>query len=371
VSGPLPFAEARRLIVKVGSALLAGEGGAVRRDWAASLATEIADRVAGGQRVVLVSSGAIALGAAALGLPGGGRRDLESAQAAAAVGQIALAALWSELFAAHGLRAAQLLLTLGDLEDRRRFLNAAATIDRLLGLVVVPVVNENDTVATAEIRFGDNDRLAARVGVAAGAEAVLLLSNVDGLMTADPARDPAATRIAEVRAIDEVAALAGGARGPGTGGMAAKLAAARIAVASGIWLGIADGRVDRPLSRFLGGGVGTVFVPQPGSVGRARAWLVTVSEPAGRVTIDAGAAAALAGGASLLAAGVTAVDGGFDRADVVEVLAPGGRPIARGLSAYRADSLRRIMGLRSDEHAAALGHEPRSAVIHRDQMVLL
>lgn len=359
-----------RLIVKVGSALLVDGDGHVRHDWLASLVADLAACIAAGQQVAVVSSGAIALGARRLGLAKGGRASLEDAQAAAATGQIALAGAWAALIGEHGLTAAQMLVTLDDLEDRRRYLNAAATLDRLLGLRVVPVINENDSVATAEIRFGDNDRLAARVAVAARASGVILLSDVDGLHTADPARDALATRIAEVATIDariEAMASDGSGSGLGSGGMASKIAAARIATQGGAALMIASGLTDHPLARALAGGVGTVFA----AVTRPRprlAWLAGRARVRGTIHVDAGAAAAIARGASLLPAGIVRVDGGFVRGDLVAIAGPAG-DVARGLSEYDAVEVARIAGAPRDAVAALLGHTPRSAVVHRDQMV--
>lgn len=365
--GPCP-----RLVVKIGSSLLVGDDGAVRRDWLAGVLADIAERRAAGQRVAIVTSGAIALGAKRLGLPKRGRASLEDAQAAAATGQIMLASCYAELLGMHDIQAAQILLTLGDLEDRRRYLNVAATLDRLLTLGVVPVLNENDSVATAEIRFGDNDRLAARAGQAAGAAAVILLSDIDGLYSGDPRRDSGATLIPTVEAVGvdiEAMASADSGSGIGTGGMAAKLAAAKIALAAGIHLAIVDGRVDRPLARFAATGHGTVFVA--GSGARARkAWLAGRLTVAGRIMVDAGAVAALATGRSLLAAGATSIDGRFERGDVVEVVGPGGA-VARGLVAYDASDAALIVGQRNDAQAALLGYAPRAALIHRDHLVLL
>ena len=371
---PFTPAACPRLVVKIGSSLLVA-GGEVRRGWLASVAADIADRRREGQAVVVVTSGAIALGARRLGLAKGGRASLDDAQAAAATGQIVLAAAYAELLEAHGLQAAQMLLTLGDLEDRRRYLNVAATLDRLLSLGAVPVVNENDSVATSEIRFGDNDRLAARVASAGAATGVILLSDVAGLYTADPRADPAARLIPQVTTIDAgIEAMAGGALGSakggvGTGGMAAKVAAARIATAAGIPLAIADGRGNHPLAAFADTGRGTVFAAAAAAPAR-KAWLVARATVAGRVSIDAGAARALAGGASLLAAGVTGVAGGFARGDLVEVIGPAG-PVARGLIAYDAADAARIAGTRGEAQAAILGYAPRAALIHRDQLVLL
>lgn len=364
-----PFASARRMVVKLGSSLLVANDGAPRRDWLAGLVAELAEARAQGRELVLVSSGAIALGSRRLGLAKGGRGTLEDAQAAASVGQIALAGLYAELFAAHGLAAAQLLLTLDDLEDRRRHMNAAATLDRLLALGAVPVVNENDSVATGEIRFGDNDRLAARVALACGAGALVLFSEVAGLFTADPGRDPEARLIETVDDAGAVEADTRGGSGMGTGGMAAKLVAARIASRGGVAVAIADGRGDRPLARLLETGAGTVF-PASGNTSARKSWLLGCAGVAGRVTVDAGAANALRGGASLLAAGVVRIEGAFGRGEVVEVAEPDGMTIARGLVAYGAEDARRIAGHRSDAHAAILGQPPRSALIHRDHLVL-
>lgn len=366
-----PFAQAPRLIVKVGSSLLVADDGAPRREWLDSLAADIAAAHARGQRIVLVSSGAIALGARLLDLPAGGRASLEDAQAAASVGQITLAGLYAELFAARGLTAAQLLLTLDDLEDRRRFLNASATLDRLLTLGCVPVINENDSVATGEIRFGDNDRLAARVAIAAHAPAVLLLSDVDGLYTANPASAPGATLIETVPDLAALDADTRGASATGTGGMAAKLVAARLAAATGTWLAIAGGRAAHPLARFLESGRGTLFPPPATAPARAKSWLHARARAQGRLHVDPGAATALAGGASLLAAGLVRVEGQFSRGDVVEIVAPDGRAIARGLAAYDAAEAARIAGTRTAAQSALLGYAPRTAVVHRDHLVLL
>ncbi|WP_298689241.1 glutamate 5-kinase [uncultured Sphingomonas sp.] len=362
-----------RLVVKIGSALLVDPDGAVRRDWLAGVVADLAARHRAGQKLIVVSSGAIALGARRLRLPAGGRACLEDAQAAAATGQIALSHLWAELLGSEGLTAAQMLLTLDDLEDRRRYLNVSATVARLLALGVVPVVNENDTVATEEIRFGDNDRLAARVAQAAGAGGVILLSDVDGLYTANPGSDPHAKLIDEVATLDDgIMAMADGGSdsGMGSGGMLAKLQAARIAHAAGAHLAIVGGRRDHPLAAFAADGRGTIF-PAAGGSGARKAWLAGRLTAHGRVVIDAGATSALAGGASLLAAGAAAVEGGFARGDVIDIVGPEGRVVARGLSEYDATDAQRIAGRRSAEHATILGYAPRSALVHRDHMVLL
>ncbi|MBA4047182.1 MAG: glutamate 5-kinase [Sphingomonas sp.] len=360
-----------RLIVKIGSSLLVDDTGALRSDWLATLAADIAARVRDGQQVAIVSSGAIALGARRLGLAKGGRATLEDAQAAAATGQVALAQGWATALAAQGLTAAQMLLTLDDLEDRRRYLNAAATLGRLLALGVVPVINENDSVATEEIRFGDNDRLAARVAQAAGAQAVILLSDVDGLYDRHPA-DPAAVLIERVAAITPaIAAMAGGAEsGVGTGGMAAKIAAARIATAAGITMVIASGRCDHPLARLSTGGRATIFTADAAPPAR-KAWIGGGLTARGEVRIDAGAVAALASGKSLLPAGATAVSGAFSRGDLIVIVGPDDRPVARGLSEYDAADTARIIGRRSDELGDILGHAPRTCLVHRNHMAML
>jgi len=365
-----------RVIVKVGSSLLVGKEG-LRRVWLKSLVGEIADAKARGQEVIVVSSGAIALGAAKLGLAKGGRGDLADAQAAAAVGQIALSGLWAELLAGHGLTAAQLLLTLEDLEDRRRYLNATATLTRLLDAGAVPVINENDSVATQEIRFGDNDRLAARVAQAARASAVLLLSDVDGLYDRNP-KDPAAKLQGVVRGVSaEVHAMAdgGSASGMGSGGMTSKLQAAEIAERAGIALAIINGTDVAPLARALSGeGRGTLFLSRivRGQKARARkAWLGGRLRLKGALVVDAGAAKALASGSSLLAAGVTAVEGSFVRGDAIAIRDAGGIVLAHGLSEYDAGECTRLTGQHSREHEAILGYAPRPAVVHRDQLVLL
>jgi glutamate 5-kinase len=362
-----------RLVVKIGSSLLVDAVGAVRTQWLAGVVADLAERRAAGQQIVIVSSGAIALGARRLGLEKGGRASLEDAQAAAAVGQVALAGVWEKLLAEQDLTAAQVLLTLGDLEDRRRYLNVSATIARLLDLGAVPVLNENDTVATTEIRFGDNDRLAARAAQAAGASGVILLSDVDGLYTANPATDQNAKRIPIVKALTpEILAMATGETrsGMGSGGMAAKLLAARMAGAAGIALAICDGRVERPLTHFVTHCGGTLFLPPRAAKGR-KAWLAGRITVAGSVTVDAGAVAALKRGASLLAAGVAHVDGKFRRGDVVAIIGPDGEALGRGLAGYDAEDACKIMGLRNEAQGPVLGYAPRAALVHADHLVLI
>ena len=368
-----PPVATRRIVIKVGSALLVAPDGSVRRDWLTSLVDEIAARRAAGQEIIVVSSGAIALGARRLSLAKGGRATLEDAQAAAAVGQIALSQVWADLLAAHDIPAAQMLVTLGDLEDRRRYLNASATLDRLAGLGVVPVVNENDSVATEEIRFGDNDRLAARIGQAAGADAVVLLSDIDGLYTANPHSNPDATLIPLVEKIDPaILAMGDGnsASGMGSGGMISKLQAAQIATGAGAHLAIISGRVDAPLGHWHSSGRGTLFRASAKRGGR-KGWLAGRLTVKGKLSVDAGAADALRKGRSLLPAGVTATSGSYARGDVIDIAGPDGAIVARGLAQYDSQDAERIIGKRSDEAAALLGGTPRAAMVHRSYMVLL
>ncbi len=360
-----------RLVVKVGSSLLVGPQG-VRRGWLEGLVAEIAAARARGQDIIIVSSGAIALGAARLSLDKGGRGSLADAQAAAAVGQIALSGLWAQLLGQHGLTAAQLLLTLDDLEDRRRYLNATATLTRLLDAGAVPVINENDSVATQEIRFGDNDRLAARVAQAAQASAVLLLSDVDGLYDRNPA-DPGAVLLPQVHGVTaEIHAMAtgGSSSGMGSGGMTSKLQAAEIAELAGIALVIANGTHDAPIARMIDQNIGTLFLPRR-KAGARKAWLGGRLRLKGAVTIDAGAARALAKASSLLAAGIIGVEGEFQRGDAIAIRNDAGTTLAHGLSEYDAIECARLMGRQSSEQAEILGYAPRSAVVHRDQLVLL
>ena len=364
-----------RLVVKVGSALLV-DGHGPRRAWIEALVGEIAAARKRGQDVIVVSSGAIALGARTLKLDKGGRGSLADAQAAAAVGQIALSGLWAELLGQHGLTAAQLLLTLEDLEDRRRYLNATATLTRLLDAGAVPVINENDSVATQEIRFGDNDRLAARVAQAARASAVLLLSDVDGLYDRNPS-DPEAQLLPVIHGVTaEIHAMAdgGSASGLGSGGMTSKLQAAEIAELAGIALVIGNGTKASPIERVTEKGIGTLFLPREGRGRKSRArkaWLGGRLRLKGSLVVDSGAAKALLGGASLLAKGITAVDGEFARGDAVAIRTADGTTLAHGLSEYDAAECVRLIGTHSSEHADLLGYAPRSAIVHRDQLVLL
>jgi glutamate 5-kinase len=364
--------ESRRLVVKVGSALLVdARTGRLNRAWLETLADDLARAARRGQQVIVVSSGAIAMGRRHLGLKPQ-RLRLDESQAAAAVGQIRLAHAWQEVLEARGLAVAQLLLTFEDTEERKRYLNARATVNTLLGLGAVPVINENDTVATAEIRFGDNDRLAARVAQMASAECLVLLSDVDGLYTADPGKRPEATFIPEVRELSAaVEAMAGGpSSGVGTGGMATKIAAAHIALAAGCSLCVASGRRPHPLRAIEDGERCTWFVPGATPVAVRKQWIAGTLKPRGRLVVDAGAALALGRGKSLLPAGVVRVTGRFDRGDAVSIMA-GDVEIARGLVAYSSKDGQRIAGRRSAEIEALLGYRGREEIVHRDDLVML
>ncbi|MEP9399699.1 glutamate 5-kinase [Mesorhizobium sp. KR2-14] len=361
----------RRITVKIGSALLVDRSAGLKRDWLASISDDIAALAAGGAEVLVVSSGAIALGRTILGL---GKRalKLEESQAAAAAGQIALAGAWSDELGRNGLKSGQVLVTLGDTEERRRYLNARATISTLLKMKAVPVINENDTVATSEIRYGDNDRLAARVATMMGADLLVLLSDIDGLYTAPPARDPNAKFIPLVERITpDIEAMAGAAASElSRGGMRTKLDAGKIATAAGTAMIITSGTRLNPLGAIDRGERATFFQPSANPVKGYKTWIAGQLEPAGRLVVDAGAVRALLSGKSLLPAGVTVVDGNFSRGDTVAIVSPAGREIARGLVAYDAADAVRIAGLKTDEITGVLGYEARSAMIHRDDLVV-
>jgi glutamate 5-kinase len=322
--------------------------------------------------VIIVSSGAIAVGRRHLGLAAG-RLKLEEKQAAAATGQIRLAHAYQETLARHQITVAQVLLTLGDTEERRRHLNARSTLDTLLRLGTVPVINENDTVATSEIRFGDNDRLAARVAAMISADTLILLSDIDGLYTSDPRKDKEARFVPIVQELTpEIEAMAGEAPpGYSSGGMVTKLAAARVALNGGCRMAIANGTRMNPLRAIADNAACTWFLPQASPLSARKAWIAGSLKPQGALTLDAGALKALLSGKSLLPAGVTRVDGQFERGDAVRVLAPDGREVARGLSAYSAGDARRIRGHKSGEIETILGYRGRDEIIHRDDLVLL
>jgi glutamate 5-kinase len=370
---PPSLATARRLVVKIGSALLVDPARAAPRSaWLAGIAADIAAIRAGGTDVLVVSSGAIALARRTLKLTRKTLR-LEEKQAAAAVGQIRLAQAWTEALQAESITAAQLLLTLDDTEDRRRYLNARATLTTLLGFGCVPVINENDSVATTEIRFGDNDRLAARVAEMVQADQLVLLSDIDGLYTADPKRDPQAAHIPSVAALTPEIEAMGGEPPPGysSGGMRTKLAAARIATGAGCAMAIALGHTEHPLRALAEGARCTWFLPAAEGRTARKRWILGTLQPQGSFRVDAGAARALAQGRSLLPAGVRALDGKFSRGDAVLVRGADGAELGRGLAAYGSADAARIIGHRSEEIAAILGWRGRDELIHRDDLVLL
>ncbi|MCV2864180.1 glutamate 5-kinase [Albidovulum sediminicola] len=363
-------AGARRLVVKIGSALLVDRERGLKIDWLKGLAEDVAAARARGTQVILVSSGSIALGRGALGLPWGAL-TLDQSQAAAAVGQIRLARAYEEVLAPHGIPTGQVLVTLEDTEDRRRYLNSRATMETLLSLGVVPIVNENDTVATDEIRFGDNDRLAAQIAVTIGADQLVLLSDVDGFYSANPKEDPSATRFEVVERITPaIEAMAGDpVSGLSKGGMKTKLLAAKTSVAGGCAMAIMEGSVLRPLSALAGGANRTWFLPDGDPQAARKRWIAAM-KPRGELRLDAGAVAALSAGKSLLAAGVIAVTGRFGRGDPVAILGPDGEALAKGLVRYSATEAQAIAGRRSGDIEAILGYAGRGPVVHRDDMAL-
>ena len=361
---------AKRLVVKIGSALLVDRTSGLKQGWLSALALDVAEAKARGADVVLVSSGSIALGRKVLGLPDG-VLTLEQSQAAAAVGQIRLARAYEEVLAPHGIKTGQILVTLEDTEDRRRYLNSRATMETLLGLGVVPIVNENDTVATDEIRFGDNDRLAAQIAVTVGADQLILLSDVDGFYSANPQQDASAVRFDLVEKITpEIEAMAGDSiSGLSKGGMKTKLLAAKTAVAGGCAMAIMEGSVLRPLTALANGAHRTWFVAGADPQQARKRW-INAMKPRGELRLDAGAVTALMAGKSLLPAGVTSVSGAFGRGDPVAILSPDGVVLGKGLVRYTAVEAKAIAGHRSGEIAAILGYEGRAALVHRDDMVI-
>ena len=365
--------DAKRVVVKVGSALLVdADKGRLNRAWLESFAADVAALRKRGQEIIVVSSGAIALGRRHLGL-GTGKLRLEESQAAAAVGQIRLAHAYKELLDTHEITVAQILLTLGDTEQRRRYLNARGTLNTLLALGAVPVINENDTVATAEIRYGDNDRLAARVAQMVGADCLILLSDIDGLYTADPNEDPEAEFIARVLEITPAIEAMAGESGSvmGSGGMQTKIAAAKIAVGAGCHLCIAKGSFQHPLRRIEGGARCTWFVPSSTPVATRKQWIAGTLRPAGAIVVDDGAVRALMSGKSLLPAGVTRAVGRFDRGDTVSILGPDGSEVARGICAYSDGDAARIIGRKSADIEQVLGFRGRDEIVHRDDLVVI
>jgi glutamate 5-kinase len=369
VSGALSMA--RRLVVKIGSALIVDEAGDIRQDWLETVADDIARLRRAGVEIIIVTSGAVAIGRRTLEFTPTRSLRIEEKQAAAAVGQVRLIEAYRAALARHGIVAAQVLVTPDDTEARKRHLNARATLMTLLGIGAAPVINENDTVATAELRFGDNDRLAARVAQMASADTLVLLSDIDGLYTADPKSDPAASHIAEVRDLTpEIEAMAGEARpGISSGGMVTKLAAARIAMAAGCRMAITNGHVPHPLLALANGGRATWFAASAEPLTARKRWIAAHLSVAGHVTVDSGAVRALASGKSLLPAGVTETAGSFERGDLISVRGPDGREIARGLSNYAADEARALAGRYSGLSESILGYRGREELIHRDDLV--
>lgn len=370
-TGERSLSHYRRVVIKIGSALLVDRKSGLKSSWLDAICQDIADLKAKGVDVLVVSSGAIALGRTVLDLPSGALK-LEESQAAAAVGQISLARAWSESLSRFSIVAGQILLTLGDTEERRRYLNARATINQLLKIGAVPIINENDTVATTEIRYGDNDRLAARVATMAGADLLILLSDIDGLYTAPPHLDPNALFLETVAEISpEIEAMAGGAASElSRGGMRTKIDAGKIATAAGCAMIIASGKTDNPIRGIVEGARHSWFAPSPAPVTARKTWIAGQLQAAGELHVDAGAQAALRAGKSLLPAGVRKVVGQFSRGDTVSVIGEQGREIARGLVSYDADEARRITGRKSGEIEEILGYAGRAAMIHRDDLVM-
>ena len=361
----------KRIVVKVGSALLVdAQTGQLRRSWLRALAADLAALRDGGADVVLVSSGSIALGRHALDLPNT-TLQLDEAQAAAAVGQIRLAQGYQESLDPHGITAAQVLVTLEDSANRRRYLNSRATLAQLLSLGVLPIVNENDTVATDEIRYGDNDRLAAQIAVTVGADQLILLSDVDGFYSANPNGDPNAKRFDEIHDITpELEAMAGDAgTGLSKGGMKTKLLAARMAIGAGCAMAITQGKPDHALRDVFDGAPATWFVPSDDPKAARKKWISSMKAK-GQLRIDAGAARALGSGKSLLPAGVTAVTGHFERGDAVEIADPDGHLIATGLSRYSSAEATLIQGRQTSDFETILGHPGRSVIVHRDDLAM-
>ncbi|MBV1900793.1 MAG: glutamate 5-kinase [Kordiimonadaceae bacterium] len=365
--------KATSIVIKIGSSLLVDATGALNQNWLESVAADIVALRTAGKKIVIVSSGAIALGRDVLGYNKRPFR-LEEAQAAAAVGQIRLAQAYQSIFDTHNTTIAQILLTLDDMENRPRYLNARNTIDALLDKGAVPVINENDTVATSEIRFGDNDRLAARVAQMVGAETLILLSDIDGLYTADPRTNDAAKLINCVENITpEIEVMAGppSSQGVGRGGMITKIGAAKIALAGGCSMIIMNGQVANPLARLQAGEASTVFAATSTPLDVRRSWIRGMMAPKGSLYIDSGAVDALKTGASLLAAGVIDVKGCFNRGDLVAFVAPNGETVGQGLVSYDAGDTAQIKGRRMRDATEILGYAGRSALVHRNDLVML
>lgn len=365
-----------RIVIKIGSSLLVDPEHGLRRNWLDSLLEDVANLTKQSKEILIVSSGAIALGRRELFEKGIDLRDgflkLEESQAAAAVGQIALSEIFSETLKAHSLVAAQILLTIGDTEQRRRYLNARNTISTAIKWKAIPIINENDSVATSEIRYGDNDRLAARVATMCSADLLILLSDIDGLYDAPPSVNPNAKLIPKVTSIDsEIEAMAGEAASiHSRGGMKTKIDAAKIATASGTTMVIASGKNEHPIKQLAETGTGTWFDPNPNSISDRKKWIAGGLDINGTITIDAGALIALEGGKSLLPAGVVKIEGNFNRGDTIAILGPNGHTIARGLAEYDSGDADAIKGLKSDAISEKLGPSARSALVHRDNLVM-
>ncbi|MBI37027.1 MAG: glutamate 5-kinase [Alphaproteobacteria bacterium] len=371
----LTIRDSKRLVIKIGSALLVDDEGNLKSQWINALISDAVEMYNSGTEIIIVSSGAIAIGRRILGLSGGPRNralKLEESQASAAIGQVRLAHAWQEALEKHHIRAAQVLLTTEDTENRRRYLNARSTITTLLRMGVIPVINENDTVATEEIRFGDNDRLAARVAQMISADTCVILTDIDGLYTADPLLDPDAKHISSVHTInDQLEAMAGATSNEdGSGGMVTKIEAARITMQAGCRMAIGDGRILNPLKAFGSDTKCTWFIAQGEPQSARKLWIAASLNPVGTIFVDSGAAKALVSGKSLLPAGVSKIDGVFFRGDPVIVRDERSIEIARGLSAYSSDDAIRILGLKSSEIEKVLGFRGREEMIHRDDLVL-
>ena len=361
----------RRITIKIGSALLVDKSGKLRKAWLDDLAADIAAIKAEGRDIVVVSSGAIALGRGLLGLSAL-TLTLEQSQAAASAGQIALSQAWAEALGKHGIVTGQILITPNITEERRYYLNARTTVTTLLGLGAIPIFNENDSVATAEIRYGDNDRLSARVATLIEADCLVLISDIDGLYTAPPAKDPNAAHIPVVEAITQsIEAMAGGAASHlSRGGMTTKIEAGKIATLAGTAMIIAKGTENHPIKTLTEGGLHTLFHPARSRAQARKRWIMGTLTVAGTLQVDAGAVGALKQGRSLLPIGVTKIIGDFERGDTLAITDPDGREIARGLTGFDSDDARLVMGKRSDVVIELLGAGSRSAMIHRDNMVL-
>jgi len=372
ISGQYLLKTSKRIVVKVGSSLLVSkENDRLQLSWMQALAQDLSDLRQQGCEVILVSSGAVALGRQLSDVKNNSLK-LEEKQALAAIGQVELAMAWRSSFSKHNLTIGQVLLTIDDTENRRRWLNSSSTLRTLLKLGVIPLINENDSVASDEIRYGDNDRLAARAAQMVGADLLVLLSDVDGLYSQDPTQSESAIHLPLVNRItEEITKMAGNsAAGPGSGGMTTKLLAANIAAPAGCATLIADGRLNSPLLALANGAKNTLFLPQMKPSQARKHWIAGLVQPKGSLQVDSGAAQALIKGASLLSAGITNVQGKFERGEAVNIVDERGQELAVGLVSYSADDVEKIQGLRSEQIQETLGYEPRKAVIHRDNMVV-